>query len=298
MTTWIILRAAGIGAYLMLFFSVAFGLVATSAPFGKRIAKQSAILIHQFMSTVGLVLLGVHICGLLLDRYIHFGPTQVLVPGTSSYRPVAVAIGVVGMYSMVLVAVSSWLRKHYSAKVWRALHMAAVPAFVLSMLHGVFAGADSARPWMYLIYVTTATIVVFLLVLRGLTVGLRPVRRTQSSPSGPPEPVSVPVAPPASSVDVAVAEPVADPAPDRSSVPALAGLADRDEELLAPAASVSLEAEGVGVRAGADTRIGVAGSVRVVPATAKAPTISAPASATPAAPQATTTQVRRIMASP
>ena len=146
MTTWIILRAAGIGAYLMLFFSVAFGLVATSAPFGKRIAKQSAILIHQFMSTVGLVLLGVHICGLLLDRYIHFGPTQVLVPGTSSYRPVAVAIGVVGMYSMVLVAVSSWLRKHYSAKVWRALHMAAVPAFVLSMLHGVFAGADSARP--------------------------------------------------------------------------------------------------------------------------------------------------------
>ncbi|TMM20865.1 MAG: hypothetical protein E6F95_12925, partial [Actinobacteria bacterium] len=101
MTTWIILRAAGIGAYLMLFFSVAFGLVATSAPFGKRIAKQSAILIHQFMSTVGLVLLGVHICGLLLDRYIHFGPTQVLVPGTSSYRPVAVAIGVVGMYSMV-----------------------------------------------------------------------------------------------------------------------------------------------------------------------------------------------------
>jgi len=296
MTTWIILRAAGIGAYLVLFFSVAFGLVGTSAPFGKRIAKQSAILIHQFMSTVGLVLLGVHIGGLLLDQYIHFGPTQVLVPGTSSYRPVAVAIGIVGMYSMVLVAASSWFRKHYSAKVWRALHMAAVPAFVLSMLHGVFAGADSARPWMYLIYVTTATIVVFLLVLRGLTVGLRPVRRAQSSPWDP-EPVSVPVAPPASSVAVPVAETVADPVPVRSSVPPLAGLADRDDELLVPAASVSLGAEGAGVSTGADTRIGVAGSVRVVPATANAPTISAPASATPAAPQATTTEVRRIMAS-
>ena len=296
MTTWIILRAAGIGAYLVLFFSVAFGLVGTSAPFGKRIAKQSAILIHQFMSTVGLVLLGMHIGGLLLDQYIHFGPTQVLVPGTSSYRPVGVAIGIVGMYSMVLVAASSWFRKHYSAKVWRALHMAAVPAFVLSMLHGVFAGADSARPWMYLIYVTTATIVVFLLVLRGLTVGLRPVRRAQSSPWDP-EPVSVPVAPPASSVAVPVAETVADPVPVRSSVPPLAGLADRDDELLVPAASVSLGAEGAGVSTGADTRIGVAGSVRVVPATANAPTISAPASATPAAPQATTTEVRRIMAS-
>jgi sulfoxide reductase heme-binding subunit YedZ len=239
MTAWIILRAAGIGAYLMLFSSVAFGLVATSAPFGKRIAKQSAILIHQFMSTVGLVLLAVHIGGLLLDQYIHFGPTQVLVPGTSSYRPVAVAIGIVGMYSMVLVAVSSWFRKHYSAKVWRALHTAAVPAFALSTLHGVFAGADSARPWMYLIYVTTATIIVFLLVLRGLTVGLRPARRAQSSPSGPPEPVSVPLAPPASSVDVPVAETVAGSAPDRSAVSVLVGLADREDELPAPSASVS-----------------------------------------------------------
>jgi methionine sulfoxide reductase heme-binding subunit len=238
-TTWIILRAAGIGAYLMLFSSVAFGLVATSAPFGKRIAKQSAILIHQFMSTVGLVLLGVHIGGLLLDRYIHFGPTQVLVPGTSSYRPVAVAIGILGMYSMILVAVSSWFRRHYSAKIWRALHMAAVPAFVLSLLHGVFTGADSARPWMYLIYVTTATIVIFLLVLRGLTVGLRPVRRAQSSPSGPPERVSVPVAPPASSLDVPVVETIVDPVVERASVAAPVGLADRDDELPASAASVS-----------------------------------------------------------
>jgi hypothetical protein len=280
----------------MLFFSVAFGLVATSAPFGKRIAKQSAILIHQFTSTVGLVLLGVHIGGLLLDRYVHFGPTQVLVPGTSSYRPVAVAIGIVAMYSMILVAVSSWFRKHYSAKVWRALHMAAVPAFVLSMLHGVFAGADSARLWMYLMYVTTATIVLFLLVLRGLTVGVRPLRRAQSSPSRPPEPVSVPAVPPASLVDVPVAEAVADQVPGRSPVPALVGLVGRYDELLAPA-SVSREAEGAGVSAGTDTRIGVAGSVRVVPATAKAPTIRAPASATPAAPQARTMEVRRIMPS-
>jgi predicted ferric reductase len=204
MTTWIILRAAGIGAYLMLFSSVAFGLVATSAPFDKRIAKQSAILVHQFMSTVGLVLLGVHLGGLLMDRYIHFGPAQVLVPGTSSYRPVAVAFGVLGMYLLVLVAVSSWFRRKYSAKLWRALHLAAVPAFILSMVHGVFAGADSARPWMYLIYVTTATIVVFLLVLRGLTVGLRPVRRAQSSP-GSTEGRSVPEPPAESSVGEPVA---------------------------------------------------------------------------------------------
>jgi methionine sulfoxide reductase heme-binding subunit len=183
MTTWILLRAAGIGAYLVLFASVAFGLVATSGPFGKRFAKASSISIHQFLSTVGLVLLAIHIGGLLLDTYIPFGPKEVLVPGASSYRPLPVAVGIVGMYGTVLVLVSSWIRRRYSPRLWRALHLVAVPTFILAMLHGIFAGADTGRRWMFLTYLLTACVVVFLLILRGLTVGLRPARAAQSSPS-------------------------------------------------------------------------------------------------------------------
>ena len=216
-----ILRAAGIGAYLMLFASVAFGLVATSAPFDKRFAKQSAISIHQFLSTVGLVLLAVHIGGLSLDAFVHFGPREILMPGASTYRPVAVALGVIAMYAMVLVLVSSWMRRHYSAKLWRRFHLAAGPAFVLSMLHGIFAGADATRRWMYLIYVTTAVIVVFLLILRGLTVGLRPARRVQSSP---PERASVPrSAPPESPTGPGSGEELVAAPVWRSPAPTLVG---------------------------------------------------------------------------
>jgi hypothetical protein len=35
MMTWVILRSAGIGAYLMVFLSVAWGLVATSGALGR-----------------------------------------------------------------------------------------------------------------------------------------------------------------------------------------------------------------------------------------------------------------------
>ena len=38
MTTWIILRAAGIGAYVMLFLSVSWCLIATSGALGKRVS--------------------------------------------------------------------------------------------------------------------------------------------------------------------------------------------------------------------------------------------------------------------
>jgi DMSO/TMAO reductase YedYZ heme-binding membrane subunit len=279
-TTWIILRAAGVGAYLMLFASVAFGLVATTAPFGKRIAKQSAILIHQFLSTVGLVLLVIHVGGLLVDSFMHFAPRDVLVPGASTYRPIPVALGIIAMYAMVMVLVSSWVRRHYSSKLWRRLHLAAAPTFALAMLHGVFAGSDATRRWMFLTYVITGSIVVFLLLLRGLQGGRTPVRRAQSSPEGSPRasrsmsPPSVPVgeAPPAPATDAA-------------------GVSGR----LAAGVSSARDDTGSGARAGTETRIGATGSVSRVPAMASEPTTSTEASAIPASPHPSTVTVRRNM---
>ncbi len=278
MTTWIVLRAAGIGAYLMLFASVAFGLVATTAPFGKRIAKQSAILIHQFLSTVGLVLLGIHIGGLLVDSFMHFAPRDVLVPGSSTYRPIPVALGIIAMYAMVMVLVSSWIRRRYSSKLWRRLHMAAAPAFALALLHGVFAGADATRRWMYLTYVITGSLVAFLLLLRGLQKGREPARRVQSSPAGS----RVPRSPSPSSVPVGEAPPA--PLADPSGV-----------DWLAAGTSAAPDDFGSGASPGTETRIGVAGSVSRVPATASEPATSTEASAIPASPHARTVTVRRNM---
>ena len=73
MTTWILLRAAGVGAYVMLFMAVAWGLVATTAVVTKRVSKPSANQFHQFVATTGLVLLGVHL-GLLLIDAVHAVP--------------------------------------------------------------------------------------------------------------------------------------------------------------------------------------------------------------------------------
>ncbi len=176
MTTWIVLRAAGIGAYLMLFLSVAWGLVATTGALGKRVSKASATLVHQFMATTGLVLLGVHLGGLLIDAFMPFGPADLLIPMHGTFKPVAIAFGIVAMYTSVLVIVLSWFRKRIGTTWWRRSHELAVPAFTLAMVHGVFAGTDTARPWMWWIYVTTGLIALFLVLVRGLTVGYRPPR--------------------------------------------------------------------------------------------------------------------------
>lgn len=176
MTNWILLRAAGIGAYVMLFLSVAWGLASTTAPFGKRVSKASAATIHQFMATCGLMLVGIHVGGLLVDTFMPFDLADVTIPGASAYRPVATGLGVVAMYASVFIVVTSWMRKSIGTTWWRRTHLLAVPTFVLSMLHGIFAGTDSRRPWMWWTYVGTGLVVVFLVLLRGFTVGYRPER--------------------------------------------------------------------------------------------------------------------------
>ena len=150
--------------------------------------------------------------------------------------------------------------------------MAAVPTFILAMLHGIFAGADTTRRWMFLMYMLTASVVVFLLILRGLTVGLRPARAAQSSPA-------LPVAKSdsrAGSEERGVAD-VEDGRPLGSSVTAAA----------VPPPS--------GTSTGTETRIGTAGSVSRVPATANAPATKEAATATPAMLHPITENTRRTM---
>jgi sulfoxide reductase heme-binding subunit YedZ len=176
-TTWNVLRAAGIGAYVMLFLSVVWGLVSTTMPFGKAISKRSATLVHQFISTCGLALLGIHLGGLLLDAFVPFSVADLLVPMRATYRPAATTIGIVAMYGTVVIIVTSWLRKPIGTKWWRRSHLLAVPVFTLALLHGLVAGSDTTRPVMWWTYVVTGLIVTFLVVVRGLTVGLRAERR-------------------------------------------------------------------------------------------------------------------------
>lgn len=176
MTNWIILRAAGIGAYLMLFLSVVWGLVGTTTPFGKRVSKPSATLVHQFMATCGLALVGVHVALLLIDEFMPFTLSDALIPMRSTYRPVGVAFGVVAMYALVAVIVLSWLRKHIGTRWWRRSHLFAVPTFTLTLMHGMFAGTDAVRSWMWVTYLVTGTLVLFLVIVRGLTAGFRPQR--------------------------------------------------------------------------------------------------------------------------
>jgi hypothetical protein len=153
-----------------------------------------------------------------------FSLADLVIPMSSTFRPVATTFGVVAMYLMVFVIVTSWLRKPIGTRWWRRTHMLAVPTFVLSLVHGVFAGTDAARPAMWWTYVATGLLVLFLLVVRGLTAGFRPERA--SLPAARPRPGAEAAAAPATASAVPRPAGSPSPRPAPAAAPAAAGIPD------------------------------------------------------------------------
>ncbi len=180
------LRSAGIGAYLLLFSAVTWGLVGTTGVLDKRVSKATSILVHHYISTSMVVLLAVHLVGLLLDKVQPFHVVDLLVPLHSSFRPVPVAFGVAAMYVSVLLLVTSWWRSRVGLTWWRRIHVWGAPAFIAAMVHGIFSGTDANVPLVWWMYMVTGAIVLFLLIVRGLTAqpGLQRLLRPQAMESG------------------------------------------------------------------------------------------------------------------
>ena len=139
---WSLLRATGIVAYLALAVTVTFGALLGSRFAPAWLARAQQYGWHGLMSGFALILGGAHGLFLVVDGKYAQALGALLLPGTSSFAPVAVGLGTLGLYGLALVYLSTKWRKRLSVRVWRALHLVAYPAFAALTLHGVLTGSD------------------------------------------------------------------------------------------------------------------------------------------------------------
>lgn len=142
MTAWYVNRSAGLVAWALLAASMALGILLSSKLLGKRVRPNWQLDLHRGLSGLAVAFTGVHVLGAIADNWVHFGWTEVLVPFTSSWRPLAVAWGVVTMYLLVAVEVTSLLRKRLSKRAWKAVHLSSYGLFLTATAHGISAGTD------------------------------------------------------------------------------------------------------------------------------------------------------------
>jgi predicted ferric reductase len=139
---WYVARSGGIVAWALLGLSVLWGLALSTRALGPKPRPNWLLDMHRYLGGLAVIFTGVHVAGLVADSYTHFGPTEILVPFTGTWHPVAVAWGVIGMYLLTAVELTSLARKRLSKRTWRMTHMLSFPLFVFSTAHGLSAGTD------------------------------------------------------------------------------------------------------------------------------------------------------------
>jgi DMSO/TMAO reductase YedYZ heme-binding membrane subunit len=112
----------------------------------------------------------------MLDSYVDFGVVDILVPGASSWNPAAVAWGVVSMWMLVAVQISSLFMKRLPRHLWRGIHLLSYLMLWAGIIHGVQAGTDAGNPFYVWSMAYLSLVVVFLTAYRILAVR-RPRRR-------------------------------------------------------------------------------------------------------------------------
>ena len=178
-TFWLLARAAGMTAYVLLTAAVLAGLVLKSRPFGRALRPAAVTDVHRSLAIAGLGALALHGAALVLDATVHVSPLGLLVPGLVGYRPVWTALGVVAAELMLLVTVSFRLRKRIGTRNWRRLHWLTYGVFAAATVHGLAAGSDSGQPWAVGLYAGAVGAVAAATAWRALARPLpSPERRT------------------------------------------------------------------------------------------------------------------------
>lgn len=182
---WYTARAGGIVAWGLLAASVLWGLALSTKAFGKRPRPNWLLDMHQWLGTLTMVFLGVHVVGLMFDSYVDFGLVDVLVPFASSWDPAAVAWGVVAFWLLLAVELTALGRRYLPKKVWRSVHYLSFPVFVLSTIHGVAAGTDAATTFAVATIVVVVAMVAMLSFVR-LDQAARQAKLDAAAPAAPP----------------------------------------------------------------------------------------------------------------
>jgi methionine sulfoxide reductase heme-binding subunit len=166
--TWYVARAGGILAFTLLSASVVLGLLLSGRAKLARWPRFALEDVHRFVGLLAGSFLAIHVGALLVDRYLPFSVTSVLVPFAAPYRPLAVAAGVIAAELLVALAVTNHYRAQLSYRFWRRAHYLNFAVWMLALAHGIAAGTDTTAAWALGMYVASAGAVAGLTVRRVL----------------------------------------------------------------------------------------------------------------------------------
>jgi sulfoxide reductase heme-binding subunit YedZ len=161
---WYAARASGVAAYVVLSLVVCLGLTLGGKAQSRRWPRFSVEDIHRFGGLLVGSLIGIHVLTIAADSFLPFSLTQLLVPFTSTYRPLWTGLGIAAAEILVALAITNHYRKRLPYSFWRKAHYLNFAVWGLASVHGLMSGTDRGAVWLAILYgVSVATVLMLLL---------------------------------------------------------------------------------------------------------------------------------------
>jgi len=190
---WYISRASGMVAWGLITLAVLWGLTLSTKVLGKRNVPAWLLDLHRFLGGLSIVFTAIHLGGLAADSYLYFGWAEVFVPMASEWQPGAVAWGVVALYLLLAIEITSLLMRRLPRRLWRAIHQLSFVLYGLATIHGVTAGTDATNGIYVWLSVASVQFVLFLTLIR--VVAARRAKRRPAVTKSSSTPTKQPLAP-------------------------------------------------------------------------------------------------------
>ncbi len=162
---WYTARASGLVAWVLVTAAVIWGLLLSVRRI--RAPRPAWMLdLHRFLGAAALGLLALHLLALSFDSFVGFAWRDLFVPYASQWRPGAVAWGIVALYLVLVVELTSLMMRSLGRGLWHAIHLLSLLMFVSITVHALLAGADAHEPVVRGFAIASSTAVAGLCVLR------------------------------------------------------------------------------------------------------------------------------------
>ena len=145
---WYLTRSSGIIAWLMLTATVIWGILLSTKAFPNQRRPAWLLALHRWLAGLTLSFLAIHLVALVADSYVSFGLADLTIPYASDWKPGAIALGVIAMWLLIAVQLTSLAMRRLPRRFWRIVHLSSYVAFWLTSLHAAFAGTDTTS-WLY-----------------------------------------------------------------------------------------------------------------------------------------------------
>jgi DMSO/TMAO reductase YedYZ heme-binding membrane subunit len=183
---WHLSRSTGLVAGVLIIAAFIWG-VLLATQLVKPVKKPAWLLdLHRWLATLAIVFVFLHLVALLADSYVEFDLADILVPFASEWKPSAVAWGVVGLYLLVIIQLSSWqaIRSRLPRRVWHGIHLVSFPLVWVVVMHSGAAGTDVGNR-IYLVSVLVLLMISVFVVLYRILAGTGRKRRAVRDRSKP-----------------------------------------------------------------------------------------------------------------